>query len=92
MKSDAIKLGEQWIPCEFIPHREPVISPHSTIGMWTTQMNPADTILNIPGFMEMLHLWEGRHDVRRGSRTGVFIATAMRTNGPIGYIKYTSRA
>ena len=92
MTFDAIKLGEQWVPCDFIPHRAPVISYAGPCGLQMAQQDTADTILYIPNFMKMQHLWRGRHDVRCDGRTGIFVAKAMRTEGRLGYIEYTSGA
>jgi hypothetical protein len=92
MTFDAIKLGEQWVPCDFIPHRAPVISVPGPNGLRRSQQNSANTILHVPSLLETPNLWKGRHEVRCGGRVGVFTGTAMRTNGPLGYIEYTSGA
>ena len=91
MTFDAIKLGGQWVPCDFIPHREPVTVP-GTNGLQRSQQNSVNTILHIQCLMEMRHLWRGRHEVRCSGRVGVFTGTAMRIDGPLGYIEYTSGA
>ncbi len=92
MTFDAIKLGEQWVPCDFIPHREPVIPYAGPCGLQMAQQNAADTILYIPNFMKMQHLWRGKHDVRCDGRAGIFIAKFWRTEVWLGYIEYTSGA
>jgi hypothetical protein len=79
MTFDAIKLGGQWVPCDFKPHREPVISVPGPNGMRSHQQNSANTLLHIPNLMEVEHLLrEGPYDVRCDGRMGVFTHTAMR--------------
>ena len=88
MTFDAIKLNGRWVPCDFMDHSEPIVLAPDTNGLKLPQQNRANVLLHIPDLMSVVEHLRGPHEVRCNGRIGVFVHTAMRANGLLGYIDY----